>query len=312
MNTPRTRLHGEGRCYVLQGDAARLPLPDASVDLVVTSPPYWRQRVYEDGGVPVAGQHGLEETVAEYLDTLVAATAEWVRVLRPDGNLWVNLGDKQQRGSLLLLPQRYAFACADRLGLTVRAEVVWDKPSAKPEGNTGGRVRRTHEHWLHLTCGLGHFSDLDPLRQQRAATTRSTVGHAVRQVPGQRPDTWSGDGHPAGPVPGSVWRIPAEPLSAPWSYLHTAAMPTEIARRIVLGWSPPDGTVLDPYAGSGTVGHVAAALGRTGIAVDRSAAYTRVAADTDLAHRRAVKVRTGKPGSIADKGAETLDLFDAA
>ena len=73
-------------------------------------------------------------------------------------------------------------------------------------------------------------------------------------------------------------------------------MPTELARRIVLGWSPPGGTVWDPYGGSGTVAHVTAALGRTGITSDLSAAYSALAADQQVQARRARKVRTGSPG----------------
>jgi DNA modification methylase len=79
---------------VLRSDAAHLPLPDASVDLIVTSPPYFGQRDYRDGGASLAGQIGSEETPAEYIAALLRCTREWVRVLKPSGSLFVNLGDK--------------------------------------------------------------------------------------------------------------------------------------------------------------------------------------------------------------------------
>ncbi len=79
---------------VIRGDAASLPLPDASVDLIVTSPPYFALRSYTDGGEHYAGQIGSEGTPAEWVAALVACTAEWVRVLKPSGSLFVNLGDK--------------------------------------------------------------------------------------------------------------------------------------------------------------------------------------------------------------------------
>jgi DNA modification methylase len=79
---------------VVRGDARRLPLPDASVDLIVTSPPFWRQRRYEDGGEAYAGQIGSEATPGEYIAELVDCTREWIRVLKPSGSLWINLGDK--------------------------------------------------------------------------------------------------------------------------------------------------------------------------------------------------------------------------
>ncbi len=79
---------------VLRGDARRLPLPDASVDLIVTSPPYFGLRSYTDDGAHYDGQIGSEATPAEWLAAMVACTAEWVRVLKPSGSIFVNLGDK--------------------------------------------------------------------------------------------------------------------------------------------------------------------------------------------------------------------------
>ena len=162
---------------VIRGDAATLPLPDASVDLIVTSPPYFGLRSYTDGGEHYAGQIGSEATPAEWVAALVACTAEWVRVLKPSGSLFVNLGDSysaynNNRGpsksfsaaadparghvgkpglpdhvrakSLYGLPWRYALACIDQLGLILRAEIIWAKPNGLPESVTD-RVRRAHE-----------------------------------------------------------------------------------------------------------------------------------------------------------------------
>ena len=84
---------------IMQGNALALDLPDDSVDLVVTSPPYFGLRSYQDGGEHYAGQIGAEATPAEFVDALIAATREMVRVLKPSGSLWVNLGDKYSRGS---------------------------------------------------------------------------------------------------------------------------------------------------------------------------------------------------------------------
>jgi DNA modification methylase len=84
----------DGRAIVLRGDAAHLPLPDASVDLIVTSPPYFSLRSYTDGGRPYDGQIGAEYTPWRYLEALWACTREWIRVLKPAGSLFVVLGDK--------------------------------------------------------------------------------------------------------------------------------------------------------------------------------------------------------------------------
>ena len=80
---------------IVRGDARRLPLPDATVDLIITSPPYFGLRSYTDNdGEHYDGQIGSESTPAEYIAALIACTREWVRVLKPSGSLWVNLGDK--------------------------------------------------------------------------------------------------------------------------------------------------------------------------------------------------------------------------
>jgi hypothetical protein len=78
---------------ILRGDARALPLPDASVDLIVTSPPYFGLRSYTDGGEHYDGQIGAEPTPQEFIAALVECTREMVRVLKPTGSIFVNLGD---------------------------------------------------------------------------------------------------------------------------------------------------------------------------------------------------------------------------
>lgn len=264
-----------GKALVLRGDARTLPLPDASVDLVVTSPPYFALRSYTDGGQHYAGQIGSEPTPAEYIAALVECTREWIRVLKPSGSIWVNLGDKyvadnrgsgtdakrgeakyapagrmgyvgegiMPRKSLMLLPERYRIACVDQLGLIARAVVIWSKPNGLPESVTD-RVRRSHEDWVHLTKQPRYYSAVDEIREPHARIwtpgknggTRPALVASRSQYDG--PAT-SGP-HPLGKLPGSVWEIATEPLKVP-EHLgvdHFAAFPTEWPRRIILGWSP--------------------------------------------------------------------------
>ena len=63
-----------GPLLLLRGDARNLPLPDASVDLIVTSPPYFALRSYSDNGGHMAGQLGDEPTPAEFVDSLITCT----------------------------------------------------------------------------------------------------------------------------------------------------------------------------------------------------------------------------------------------
>jgi DNA modification methylase len=263
---------------ILRGDAACLPMADASVDLICTSPPYWGQRSYTDNGEHYDGQIGDEPTPGEYIANLLACTREWVRVLKPQGSIFINLGDKYatryssvrgagraglndddgSRGrsgqnrtgvsekSLLGLPWRYALGCVDDLGLILRAEVVWQKPNGLPE-SVQDRVRRSHEQVFHFTKQPRYFAAVDEVREPHIKQNfgnRSSYapGSSSGYVDGKRPPK-SDAGlplNPLGKLPGSVWEIPSQPLTVP-AHLgvdHFAAFPMELPRRIILGWSP--------------------------------------------------------------------------
>lgn len=332
---------------VIRGNARNLPLADASVDLIVTSPPYWALRSYTDGGEHYAGQIGAEPTPAAYVDSLIECTAEWMRVLKPTGSLWVNLGDKyatrwssrseggglhndrgrDDRGgrnatgcpekSLIGLPWRYAIRCVDDLGLILRAEVIWSKPNGLPESVTD-RVRRSHEQWFHFTKSPRYFAAVDAIRVPAVRVGRRSTAEAFLDgvVPGTKGNTGLSDSanHPLGSLPGSVWEIPTQPLKIPaeLGVDHFAAFPMEWPRRIIQGWSPVGGTVLDPFGGTGTTALVAAVLGRRGVSVDMSADYCRLAAwRTTDPGQRAAALQVEKPtAQLAGQGS-LLDLMEA-
>lgn len=256
------------RAVSVCADARRLPLADSSVDLTVTSPPFFRQRRYG-----ATHEIGREATSEAYVAELTAATEEIRRVLKPTGSAFVNLGDKYQNGSLLGLPGLYHAACL-RIGLKVRAEIVWRKTSPMPESVTR-RVRRAHEVWLHLTGPRDDFyANLDPLRYPHSPVTlararrgRVTPHAPAGQTPQRRRETVP---NPLGALPGSVWDMPAAKALRPPAGLprHTASFHEEWPRRFIVAWCPPGGVVLDPFGGSGTTAVVAASMGRVGITVD--------------------------------------------
>lgn len=245
-----------GQVLSARGDARRLPLRNESIDLVITSPPYWGARAYRHNGEVYAGQVGQEISPQEYIRELIDCTREMVRVLRPSGSLFVNLGDKYGRGtrntisgtrskqatghtntcapsgypkSLLMLPQRYALACMDELGLTVRAEIIWRKTNPVPDP-ARDRVSRGHEVIYHLTKSERYYHQENKL--------------------------WA------------IWDMPTvqvRELGTP----H-AAFPPGLPERIVPYWSPPGGIVLDPFGGTGTVAIVARQHGRVALSFDMS------------------------------------------
>ncbi len=203
---------------IIRGDAQRLPLPDASVDLIVTSPPYYSLRSYQDGGQKLAGQVGAESTWQQYIHKLLDCTEEWIRVLKPTGSMFVNLGDKYSsvasgqngtgrttiqfpltkmyRGSrgkpltgvppksLLMLPERYRIAAVDRFNLICRAVIVWSKPNGLPE-SVKDRVRRSHEDWVHLVKQPRYYAAVDEIREPHAAHTLRYYGPGTSAA--QRP-----------------------------------------------------------------------------------------------------------------------------
>jgi site-specific DNA-methyltransferase (cytosine-N4-specific) len=302
---------------VLRGDAADLPLPDGSVDLIVTSPPFWSLRAYVDNGRVYEGQIGAEPTPGEYIANLVRCTREWTRVLKPKGSIFVNLGDKYNayngnRGdgriqknaprqrvesghgldvkaapnkSLLLLPERYRIACLDELGLIVRSVTVWDKSNGMPE-SVKDRVRRSHEDWVHLTLDPRYYADVRGLREPHSPAGIARAKHRrlspdLSQEGVGNPRTFNPKQslHPDGKLPGSVWRIPTQAFRPPAhiKIRHTATFPLEWPRRLIEGWCPPGGTVLDPFGGSGTTALMAKVMGRHGISVDLSGTYCDLA-----------------------------------
>jgi DNA modification methylase len=149
--------------------------------------------------------------------------------------------------SLMGLPWRYAIRCIDELGLILRAEIVWDKPNGLPE-SVGDRVRRSHEQWFHFVKSPSYFAAIDEVREAQTDPHRSgpDVGGTAKRRAGGANNGFGFDGafdrayNPLGKLPGSVWRIPSEPLKVPeeLGVDHFAAFPSEWPRRIILGWSP--------------------------------------------------------------------------
>lgn len=205
---------GKQQWCVDNGDCRELlrQIPDESVQCVITSPPYWGLRDYG-----VSGQLGLEPSPQEYVAQMVDVFREVKRVLRPDGTLWLNMGDSYSSGSrttqttptlrrdghdeaggkhkylnnfvvrpgnggldgkqLIGVPWRLAFALQDD-GWWLRSDIIWAKPNPMPESVTD-RPTKAHEYIFLLTKSAKYYYDADAVRE-----TFSTEPHA----PGNKTD----------------------------------------------------------------------------------------------------------------------------
>ncbi len=235
------------RRELLVGDATEQlrRLPDHSIDMVLTSPPYFRLRNYQH-----ANQIGLEATIDEWVDQLAAVAAEAARVLVPTGTLWLNLGDTYAthprqgaaRKSLLLGPERLLLRLQGA-GWIVRNKVVWAKPNPMPISVTD-RLAATYEFVYVLARQPRYFFDLDDIRvPHRSQLTRPySVRRPAEGWRGPNSDTATGldglkakglVGHPLGKNPGDVWTI------APRSYRgHHATFPLTLATKAIQAGCP--------------------------------------------------------------------------
>jgi len=247
---------------VVEGDCLDLipQLPDASVDVLVTSPPYWGQRL--------SNGMGTEEDPRDYLAFLKRVFLAFLPKLKPQGIVWINLGDafntpvnwrvhdrkystlgpdqnglsennsayikpRAKRkafidptagwlryGNLLALPNRLVIALSEE-GYLYRGEVIWQKKNPMPEGRCR-RPHRQHEPIFLLARNEDHGFRVSP------------------------------------PV-GSVWGFPNEKIDG---QAHFSRFPEELPRRCInaYGQLGPQTVVFDPFSGSGTTGIAARRL----------------------------------------------------
>jgi site-specific DNA-methyltransferase (adenine-specific) len=113
---------------IICGDSAALLrlIPNDSIDLVITSPPYFQQREYDGGGI------GNEKRPDDYISGLIEIFRECVRIIKPTGSIVFNIGDKYENSSLLLMPYRFAIAATEQCGVTLVNNVTWVKTNPTP------------------------------------------------------------------------------------------------------------------------------------------------------------------------------------
>lgn len=185
---------------IVTGDARDTKLKANSVDLVVTSPPYWQKRDYGHDD-----QIGQEATPQGYVAAMMDCLHEWKRVLRPTGSVFLNVGDTYHKQSLVGIPGRIEAEAVDH-GWVVRNRIIWTKDGGMPEP-ARNRLANRHEYVIHLAPKQGYYYDLHEYSE--------TYGNGAN--------------------PGDVWHInPERNMSA-----HLAPFPQELVRRAVMLGCPP-------------------------------------------------------------------------
>lgn len=261
-------------------------LPAHCIQCCVTSPPYWGQRAYLPDGHPEQHREiGRERSVQGYIDHLVGVFRQVARVLVNEGTLWLNLGDKHasdstvgadvKPGDLLGLPWRVALALqAD--GWHLRSDIIWHKPNPKPE-SVKNRPTRAHEYLFLLSRQERYYYDIDALREAPTSSGGASFGKQRHSTAGtgaqsRRLESAAQRCHPLGKNKRSVWTVPVRSFPG----AHFAVFPRELIRPAIQAGSRPGGTVLDPFAGSGTTGHVAEELGRNAILIELNPVYVEM------------------------------------
>ena len=159
---------------LLLGDAKKVlkAIPDASIDCVMTSPPYWGKREYDSGGI------GQEATVTEYMKNLITIFRQVKRVLKPTGSLWLNIGDTYENQRLAGIPWRVALHLTDREGWVMKNSVIWNKMKSGMD-NSGNRLGNIHENVFHLVRQTkGYYYNVDAIRS-KPQSARIENGSAI-------------------------------------------------------------------------------------------------------------------------------------
>ncbi len=255
------------------GDTLELieQIPLASIDLLVTSPPYWAKRVYNG-----AGEIGSEGTPEAYVTGLADFFDKLKPYLKKEANIFINMGDTyfgsgagawkkyldedgnitqaqkdrkekyfttkplqpkiKQNGKLyqnkqLLLIPSRFAIEMQERGWLLRDDIIWQKPNRIPASVTD-RLNNTYEHVFHFVINKHYYFDLDAIK-----------------VPGANGRMKN---------PGDVWAINTQALRGN----HTATFPEELIERIVKCGCPENGFVFDPFLGTGTTWVVSDRLNR--------------------------------------------------
>jgi DNA modification methylase len=247
-------------------------LPDNYVQTCITSPPYFHQRNYQHDN-----QLGHEDKLFQYTYQLNIVFNEVWRVLKPDGTLWLNLGDKYENGQLLGVPWKVVFQLQDA-GWILRSDIIWSKKNTLPE-NVTNRPTRAHEYLFLFSKQKDYYYNADAIREPYSdVSINRMTKYKFNSVNPDRTDFGKDSFHkpnPLGKNKRDVWVLP----TSNYKGAHFATFPLKLVEPCVLAGSKEGDIVLDPFSGAGTTGVVALQHNRKYIGIDINESYNSLAAN---------------------------------
>jgi adenine-specific DNA-methyltransferase len=230
-------------------------LPDASMRLIATSPPYNIGKSYE-----------RKKPMQQYLQEQAACIAEAVRLLSPDGSICWQVGHYIEDGEVFPL-DIILYDLFKKHGLKLRNRIVWTFGHGL---HCQRRFSGRHETILWFTRGGEYIFNLDDVR-------------VPALYPGKRhfkgPNKGKLSGNPLGKNPSDVWEIPNVKANHVEKTAHPCQFPIGLIERLILGLTDPGDNVLDPYLGVGSTAIAALKNDRIAYGCDIEPKYIDIAWD---------------------------------
>ena len=250
-----TRLQTDRDAVMAQQDnlAFMRPLKDASMKLIVTSPPYNIGKSYEK-----------RSTLESYVKAQAQVISECTRLLSNTGSLCWQVGNHVQNGEIFPLDM-VLYPVFREHGLKLRNRIVWHFEHGL---HCSKRLSGRYETILWFTKSDEYTFDVDPIR-------------VPSKYPGKKyfkgPKAGQLSCNPLGKNPGDVWVFPNVKNNHVEKTLHPCQFPVELVERLVLSLTEPGDAVFDPYMGVGSSVIAAVKNGRTGYGCDASKEYVDIA-----------------------------------
>ena len=266
---------------IVVGDARDMhDVADNSVALVVTSPPYFAGKAYEEA----LGEGGIPATYLEYLQMLRDVFAECVRVLEPGGRIAVNVANLGRR-PYRSLSADVTSILQDDLRMLLRGEIVWVKQRGASGSCAWGSFQRPGNPVLRdvseriVVASKGRFD--------RAVDAKKRARRGLPAVSSLTRDEFM-------EATLDIWEMPAESASRVG---HPAPFPVSLPERLIHLHTYVDDVVLDPFMGSGSTAVAALRTGRHYVGYDTDAGYV-AAADARVARERLVLAEQVRPAPV--------------